>query len=1028
MMPMRSAVKCEVDDQRDVLFLRNSRCKIARPPSARRRRARSLFGRRPSSVRMTRTPSVRVLVYSSRDREPRLSKNRAILARSTLTNAGESDDPPDLKSPVVQLQLHHSTPPRRRRRPSLLILDTMADDEIEVFNWVAEPLDDPPVAIMIDHDGEDDFRDDEGLFLGAAIGVPANVQAALLDGRPADSISPLLFDMVKVGYTCTSLLSGWSTPHDQCTKRVEQCQERPEEAWYVCSRTSRSPLHEACLRNGCIHVIRALLAATEVSPAFRDSHGNTPLHLLFVSHSPMSRSPQEMDSIVEALLENHSAVVAAATNREGNTPLHMACSAEPNYVSPAVLTRILAANPACASTPNNLNRLPLHVYCMQPTTRTSIEIAQILLDAHRDAAHLLDGAGRTPLHHAAIKTNTHLVCFLLNTAPQAALIRSGPQQQTPLHVFCQQKPREQHVPALRALLEAAPETVTLPDGQLSSPLHVVCKSKKPLLQVIRLLIDTDPGVASMTDSEGYTALHYACENEAESEVIECLLAAYSGAASVVSRKQDTALHVACSANSCSETVKLLIQANPEALTMTNDYGFTPLHCVCRAYVPRAGIVQAIVQASPECVAMRTHGGETAMHLACSSGAYVGVLKLLADSQSDGLLVGDSRLAKNQAMTNKIGNTPLHEACFRGAGYERIETLAKSNPGWIMSRNNAGYTPLQILCKGGLLDVRVVTSFARIGGPEVFSVVDETGHTPLHSACRDGTDIAAIQSLIRAYPGALQLKTTYGDTPLHLAVLRRANVDVVRLIAESSTDQRYSPLFEQNGAGQTAIGIAIEAFQLACRGRSGCCVEANPLRVDQVYVFDVLAMLIKLLFYGTSSEEDCHNLVRACVSIHRQDVRLDPAFIRRAIALHPEDVKSVDDEGNYPLHVEASIPIEKMSLLDSPIPGCCSGNCHTRIGILEMLIEAYPEALCVHNSNDEFPLGLMIRNGRTWSHAFALALRTFPAALHWYHGGVSDGVVPLILEKVSKHCGPDTLYQLLVTRPSVLATRRQINVP
>lgn len=894
----------------------------------------------------------------------------------------------------------------------------MADDT-EVDIMVVEP-----VALAVEPNDENmNLGEDGRVFFVADDAVimafPASVAA--LAAHPERTISPLLNDMVKVPYTCTSLLSGWLSTDDQCTRRVQQCQEMPDQAFFSDPRTERMPIHEACLRNSCIHVIRALLTANEFSASRRDKHGNTPLHLLFISHSPMRRSPEEMDAIVEALLERNPDVVAEATNAEGNTPLHVACSAEPNYVSPAVLKRMLAANPACASVQNILGRMPLHVYCKQPSTRTSIEIAQILLEAHSGAGHRVDVAGRTPLHHAALQSNTELCYFLVQHAERAASIRSGPFQETPLHLLCQQKLQEQHVPALRALLEAAPETITLANSKMASPLHEVCKHKTPSLQVIRLLIEKDPGVTSMTDAEGYTALHYACEYQVDTPVVECLLTAHRGAASAVSRKQDTALHIACSANSSSETVKLLIEANPEALTIRNDYGFTPLHCCCRAYLPRAPIVQAIVEANPECVTMRTNGGETALHLACSSGAYVGVLRLLADSPSVKMV----KLARDKAMANKIGNSPLHEACFR-AGHDRIETLAKSNPEWIMSRNNAGFTPLQVLCKAGRLDERVVTTFARIRGPEVFSVVDETGHTPLHSASRHGTDIAAIQSLIRAYPEALHLKTVYGDTPLHLSIVRKANHQVVRLIAESesSMEKRGAPLLEQNGSGQTPIGLAIESFQSTCQGSSGCCVRSDPSHVDQARAFDVLAMLVRLIFYGITSEET--NLVRACVSLHRRDVRLDPAFIRRAISLHPEELRAADEAGNLPLHIEAGIPVEKMTLLDSSITGCCGGKCHKRSGLLEVLLEAYPEALTVRNVNDEFPLGLMIRNGRTWSHAFALALRTFPPALHWYHGGVNENLLPLIIVNVSKHCGKDTLFQLLNTRPTIAARRPDNN--
>lgn len=46
---------------------------------------------------------------------------------------------------------------------------------------------------------------------------------------------------------------------------------------------------------------------------------------------------------------------------------------------------------------------------------------------------------------------------------------------------------------------------------------------------------------------------------------------------------------------------------------------------------------------------------------------------------------------------------VHYACFRGAAVESIEALVESNPEWVTVHNNAGYSPLQILCKNGRID-------------------------------------------------------------------------------------------------------------------------------------------------------------------------------------------------------------------------------------------------------------------------------------------------------------------------------------
>jgi hypothetical protein len=322
----------------------------------------------------------------------------------------------------------------------------------------------------------------------------------------------------------------------------------------------------------------------------------------------------------------------------------------------------------------------------------------------------------------------------------------------------------------------------------------------------------------------------------------------------------------------------------------------------------------------------------------------------------------------------------------------------------------------ILCKNANLNKNVISTFFRIGGPGVFSVVDPVGNTPLHSSIRFGLEIEALRCLIRAYPDALKMKTSYGDFPLHLACCRRVDAELVREIALSSSE---TMLLTPNNAGQTPIGIAMEEFENVCKRGCSCCVKAD-YQHEQQRAFDVLATLVKILHYGSSQNDDrdkSGSLVRACISLHRRDVRLDPAFIRRALYLYPEEARILDSDGNYPLHIEASIPVEKMSLLDSTAEASCSGNCHKRLGILRMLFDIFPDACKARNNAGEFPLGLLMAARGKWDQTFALILRKFPQALH---DSVADSkLFPSILEKVSRDCGVATLHQLITSRPDIV---------
>ena len=286
--------------------------------------------------------------------------------------------------------------------------------------------------------------------------------------------------------------------------------------------------------------------------------------------------------------------------------------------------------------------------------------------------------------------------------------------------------------------------------------------------------------------------------------------------------------------------------------------------------------------------------------------------------------------------------------------------------------------------------------------------------------RKDIDLGTVKCLIRAFPDALHSTTIYGDTPMHLACFRRANPEVVQEVALAGSSGQSSPVLVRNTASQTPIGIAMDEFRSICRGGGFCCVNSH-YHPEQKRAFSVLETLVKILYHGPGYQDYKQlSLVRACVALHRQNIRLDPAFIRRAIHVYPEETRVLDEEGNLPLHIESSIPIEKMALLDAR-SGCCHGECHKRFGLLRMLLEIYPQATQFRNASGHFPLGLMLQNGRLWGDEVALALRAFPPALHW-HKNIDDKVLPLILEKASKECGADTLFSLLASRPDIFRRR------
>jgi ankyrin repeat protein len=501
---------------------------------------------------------------------------------------------------------------------------------------------DLPIAQLLEDNGREDPDDDV-------------IAAHLLQYRNALQGTSFLYGMVQdQDTTCSAILGGMG-----CTAIVERVQQFPDDSSYTDVRTGRTPLHEACLRCSCIHVVSAILASNAGRALVLDNTGNTPLHLLFVGVSTHALEAPAMCAVIDELLADNESVVASVNNRGGNTPLHVAMQAAEAFIPFECFRRILQANPSSATRVNNLNQTPLSLHCQR--RQGSKEVAELLLEAFPDAIRVLDTAkGWSPLHYAAENANHDLIKLLLHANAEAASVRTTPSMETPLHLLCRKSIGERHIPSIQSLVEADSRTVCARDAKKSlTPLHLACKNARVPENVIECLLEGCPEAASVPDSNNYLPIHHACEAGASAEVVSCLLQVYPAGANAKTKKNDTPLSLACACNKSTETVALLIQANSCALMEKNHYGFVPLHCVCGAVQPRMGIVEEVLRVCPRSVATKSHGGETPMHIACGNpSTCMGVIELLTtqyESNTDG--AAEVVLMKNRQMTNKIGNTP-----------------------------------------------------------------------------------------------------------------------------------------------------------------------------------------------------------------------------------------------------------------------------------------------------------------------------------------------------------------------------------
>jgi hypothetical protein len=97
--------------------------------------------------------------------------------------------------------------------------------------------------------------------------------------------------------------------------------------------------------------------------------------------------------VVTALLESVRPDEMSIQDRNGSTPLHVACW---NGATATLIQSLLSVNKSAASIRNRFGRTPLHI-CLESYPFPSLGTVQMLVHAHPTAVAVMDNNGDTPL-------------------------------------------------------------------------------------------------------------------------------------------------------------------------------------------------------------------------------------------------------------------------------------------------------------------------------------------------------------------------------------------------------------------------------------------------------------------------------------------------------------------------------------------------------------------------------------------------------------------------------------------------------
>jgi ankyrin repeat protein len=311
------------------------------------------------------------------------------------------------------------------------------------------------------------------------------------------------------------------------------------------------------------------------------------------------------------------------------------------------------------------------------------------------------------------------------------------------------------------------------------------------------------------------------------------------------------------------------------------------------------------------------------------------------------------------MTDSLGHCAIHDAAFAGAD------------------DDDGVKRLKLLLECG-------------GSRALSRKQDTMGQTPLHVACFQfpfSRDIAMM--LVANQPSALNVRDKYGMTPLERL---RLNSDELRLNGAIARVKDYTGLDWDENLNKLAD--------------------------------TVITMLTGAPVYCSDSPS-LHEL------LHNQECT--PDIAKLLIYALRDQTSLKDGNGNLPLHIVASMYSDHdivyvkailETLLHLPLHIIASMYSDNDYGkAIEALLEVYPAACQISNSEGTLPLQLMDRSGKSWSNGMRRVLLQHPAAVLDLE--LNCVAICALLAKLGSEEKPDALFRLLKDVP-VFARRANID--
>ena len=580
----------------------------------------------------------------------------------------------------------------------------------------------------------------------------------------------------------------------------------------------KTPLHVASQHDN-LGSIKALIHRRKCNPNISDEKGNTPLHTAckhdhcsiveFLVADQMTSTISERNtqkrghlSTVEfPAYDQRCQLKLNPKNREGDTPLHIAC-----HVKSFSIIRLLLQKKCSTITLNKKRKtadgIPLnedgdyllHIACQWG----DVAIVRYLITDARCNPNVTNVSNSTPLHTASEHNHLGVVKVLVGRK-ECDLNIPGENGNTPLHTAA----KYGHHTIVEFLVADQRCQLNTQNREGDTPLHIACHMKA--LSIIRLLLQKK-GIHStnIPNKKGETALeiplnedgdyllHIACQ-WGDVAVVKYLITVERCNPNVTNPSNIAPLHTASKHNHLG-VVKVLVGRKECDLNIPGENGNTPLHTAAKH--GHYTIVEFLVADQGCQLDIQNSEGETPLHIVSNHGDL------------DTIKVLTRREQCNLNIVDKNGNIPLHSACKHGHR-STVEFLVTDQRCQLNTQNREGETPLHIACHMKtlsivklLLEKRCSTNIPNKKGETAQEIpLNEDGDYLLHVACKWG-DVDMIRYLINKQMCDANVPNKHDLTPL-LATISRGEPSVATALLQHAK----CDLSLRDKDGNTALHLA-----------------------------------------------------------------------------------------------------------------------------------------------------------------------------------------------------------------------------